>query len=188
MTAIEDVTIRPMQPKPSLFPEPVPPPPPNEPPAPRTFIPPAPERAAGRPPRMPRIDELPLPGQNELRAKRGEPVEANIRRSAGRPAAAARGGRPRPPRQRRAGVSAGQCAAGPARRRGPRIVPRCRRRRRRVRPHPVRRSHAVRSRSPNTPSGRRTTGSTRSAARHLCIIAGDDDQLDIPAFLRRQAN
>ena len=66
MTAIEDVTIRPIPPKPSLFPEPadadgsrV------EPPAPRRpFIPPQAERPAPRAPRMPRIDELPIPAQN----------------------------------------------------------------------------------------------------------------------------
>src|SRR5580692_11440727 len=73
ITSIEDVTIRPMQPKPSLFPEAAA----NEPPAaepalPRAFIPPAPERPGNRPPRMPRIDELPMPAQNELRAQQGE--------------------------------------------------------------------------------------------------------------------
>src|SRR5581483_10866993 len=60
MTEIEDVTIRPIQPKPSLFPELAAQPVAVDPPAPRTFIPPAPERPAGRP-RMPRIDELPIP-------------------------------------------------------------------------------------------------------------------------------
>src|SRR4029450_3145644 len=70
-TAIEDVSIRPMPVKPSLF-EPTqaessaP-----EPQMPSTYIPPAPERYA-RAPRMPRIDELPLPAQNEIRAQRGE--------------------------------------------------------------------------------------------------------------------
>ncbi|HKA78819.1 MAG TPA: cell division protein FtsZ [Xanthobacteraceae bacterium] len=71
---IEDVTIRPIPPKPSLFPEQAAPLP--EPPAPRAFIPPAPERTGNRaPPRMPRIDELPRPAQAELRAKRGEEVD-----------------------------------------------------------------------------------------------------------------
>ncbi len=83
-TSIEDVTIRPMQPKPSLFPEPVesesPAP---EPALPRAFIPPAPERPGNRAPRMPRIDELPLPAQNELRARLGEGRRASIRKSAG---------------------------------------------------------------------------------------------------------
>jgi cell division protein FtsZ len=39
---------------------------------PRAFIPPQPERMPQRGPRMPRIDELPVPAQNELRARRGE--------------------------------------------------------------------------------------------------------------------
>jgi cell division protein FtsZ len=73
ITAIEDVTIRPMQPKPSLFPDPMAnePAQAHEPPAPTSFIPPAPERTT-RPARMPRIDELPMPAQNELRVSRGE--------------------------------------------------------------------------------------------------------------------
>jgi cell division protein FtsZ len=68
---MEDVTIRPIPPKPSLFPEQMAPPP-EQPPAPRAFIPPAPERATNRPRRMPAIDELPRPAQAELRARRGE--------------------------------------------------------------------------------------------------------------------
>jgi len=36
------------------------------------FIPPQPERVEARAPRMPRIDELPLPAQNAIRAHRGE--------------------------------------------------------------------------------------------------------------------
>ncbi len=69
-TAVEDVSIRPIPLKPSLFepaagefelPEPA-----------RTFIPPAPERPSPRIPRMPRMEDLPLPAQNEMRAQRGE--------------------------------------------------------------------------------------------------------------------
>ena len=68
--AIEDVTIRPLAPKPSLFIDPAT----SEPEAerPTAFIPPQPERMPARTPRMPRIDELPLPAQNEIRARRGE--------------------------------------------------------------------------------------------------------------------
>src|SRR4051794_23193636 len=69
-SAIEDVAIRPMQMKPSLFEAP-----PDqhytEPPLPKTFIPPAAERPM-TPVRMPRIDELPMPAQNEIKAQRGE--------------------------------------------------------------------------------------------------------------------
>jgi cell division protein FtsZ len=74
ITSIEDVTIRPMQPKPSpsLFAEAAEiEPPAAEPALPRAFIPPAPERPINRPQRMPRIDELPIPAQNELRAQQG---------------------------------------------------------------------------------------------------------------------
>src|SRR5262249_61833058 len=65
-TAIEDVSIRPMPTKPSLF-EPGQETP-AEPQMPAAFIPPAPERYA-RTPRMPPIDECPLPAQNEIRAQ-----------------------------------------------------------------------------------------------------------------------
>ncbi len=44
--------------------------------APGPFIPPAPETPVVRPQRMPQIDDLPLPAQNQIRAQRGEmPVE-----------------------------------------------------------------------------------------------------------------
>jgi cell division protein FtsZ len=56
--------------KPSLF-EPAQAEAQPEPHMPAAYIPPAPERTA-RTPRMPRIDELPLPAQNEIRAQRGE--------------------------------------------------------------------------------------------------------------------
>jgi len=67
--AVEDVTIRPLAPKPSLFIDPAASEPEVE--EETAFIPPQPERMP-RAPRMPRIDELPLPAQNEIRAKRGE--------------------------------------------------------------------------------------------------------------------
>ena len=74
--AVEDVSIRPLAPKPSLFLDPTPPieqkPQKPELPEPAAFIPPQPERAPARAPRMPRLDELPVPAQNELRARRGE--------------------------------------------------------------------------------------------------------------------
>jgi len=73
--AVEDVTIRPLAPKPSLFIDPAA----NEPDVEEetAFIPPQPERMPMRAPRMPRIDELPLPAQNEIRAKRGELADAH---------------------------------------------------------------------------------------------------------------
>jgi len=65
----EEVKIRPLAPKPSLFADP--PADGAQPHEPLTFIPPQAERLP-RAPRMPRIDELPVPAQNEIRARRGE--------------------------------------------------------------------------------------------------------------------
>ncbi len=74
--AVEDVSIRPLAPKPTLFIDPAA----SEQEAarkpevlePAAFIPPQAERLPSRPPRMPRLDELPVPAQNEIRARRGE--------------------------------------------------------------------------------------------------------------------
>ncbi len=69
-----DVTVRPIAQKPSLFPDhdvtrvETP-----EPATPDTFIPQAAERAPLRAPRMPKFEELPMPAQNEIRQARGEP-------------------------------------------------------------------------------------------------------------------
>ena len=187
MTEIEDVTIRPMQPKPSLFPEPAQPSPPNDLPAPRTFIPPAPERPAGRP-RMPRIDELPIPGQNELRAKRGEPMETES------------------PEKRRGGLLRRLAAVGLGRReseeqeapqanlRQVRPMPRSADRPAMPAPPPPRPAAA----RPPEPRGPEPVSEYAKRPAHHGLDplgrkapvhnAGDDDQLDIPAFLRRQAN
>jgi cell division protein FtsZ len=76
LTAIDEVTLRPLPPRPALYEaereeareeiddEPIQP-----------FLPPRPERAATRAPRMPRIEELPMPAQNQIRASRGEATE-----------------------------------------------------------------------------------------------------------------
>ena len=68
-----DVTVRPIAQKPSLFPdqdmasvEP------QEPATPETFIPQAAERPPVRAPRMPKFEDLPMPAQNEIRQARGE--------------------------------------------------------------------------------------------------------------------
>src|SRR4051812_10403091 len=71
-----DVTVRPIAQKPSLFPdldarklEA------HEPATPDTFIPQAPERTAVRTQRMPKFEDLPMPAQNEIRQARGEAEE-----------------------------------------------------------------------------------------------------------------
>ena len=74
-SAVEEVSIRPLAPKPSLFMDPVTSEPETHRPEaqePAAFIPPQAERMPVRAPRMPRIDELPVPAQNEIRARRGE--------------------------------------------------------------------------------------------------------------------
>ncbi len=59
--------------------------------------------SGSRAPRMPRIDELPLPAQNEIRAQRGEPTSTGASGKAADVAAAAAGlGRARPSRRGRA--------------------------------------------------------------------------------------
>ena len=187
---IEDVTIRPIPPKPSLFPEQTAPPLPEQ-PAPRAFIPPAPERTANRPPpqRMPRIDELPRPGQAELRAQRGEPsdIDHPEKRKVGllrRLAAVGLGRREdqEEPESMPASVRPVRPAPAPAAR--PQIdrLPADRPIERAAPPprlsssssvRPCRRSgrNAVRTRSRNMPGARRNIrGSTLTAGRLLCII------------------
>ncbi|WP_234679992.1 cell division protein FtsZ [Bradyrhizobium monzae] len=76
MQTYGDVTVRPIAQKPTLFPEPEQAPMAmHEPMTPETFIPPQAERAPVRAPRMPRIEELPMPAQAELRQARGEMEE-----------------------------------------------------------------------------------------------------------------
>jgi cell division protein FtsZ len=77
-TAIEDVTIRPIAPKMSTFIEPVideshlaPPPAAMQHEPQQPFIPPQAERPVMRAPRMPRIEDLPQPAQAQIRAQQG---------------------------------------------------------------------------------------------------------------------
>ncbi len=181
-SAVEDVSIRPMPMKPSLF-EPAPAEAAQaEPPTPRTFIPPPPERAAAPPraPRMPRIDELPLPAQNEIRAQRGETVDDHPEK------------RRMSLMQRLASVGLGRREEGEAPE-APRTA----------QPMPM----TQMERPPQRPSARQPEGRpappvSEYARRAAPVPQGldphgrpapvhnsaEDDQLDIPAFLRRQAN
>ncbi|WP_407176525.1 cell division protein FtsZ [Bradyrhizobium sp. STM 3562] len=77
-----DVTVRPIAPKPSLFPEPeVARAEASEPMTPETFIPQAAEKAPPRAPRMPKFEELPMPAQAEIRQARGEAEEEHPQKS-----------------------------------------------------------------------------------------------------------
>ena len=112
--ATEDVTIRPITPKPSLFVEPVlAEPAPQE--MPKTFIPPEPERA-GRGPRMPRIEDLPHAGAEPDPRPPWRACRGRSREAAPVAVAAPGSGRPWPPRRRHTGATAhaGHAAAASA--------------------------------------------------------------------------
>jgi cell division protein FtsZ len=127
------------------------------------FIPPQPERAL-RPARMPRIDELPMPAQNQIRASRGEEPAQEHKPSLMQRLATMGFGR-RDDSQ--------QAPAEPA-------------------PRPAQEAprqqmssvHAEYAKRPAAPQGYRPAqGQLAPAPRQ-----SEDDQLEIPAFLRRQAN
>jgi cell division protein FtsZ len=176
-SAGQEVTIRPLGPKPSLFIDP--PASGPEPHEPEAFIPPQPERLPQRALRMPRIDELPVPAQNEIRARRGElaPQELPEKRRMSllqRLAAVGLGRREQEieeplPSPRGAPAAPEPTAERPAGRPLPRTE---------SRPDPVS-DYAKRP----APQGLDQHG--RQAPVHN---RSEEDQLDIPAFLRRQAN
>jgi cell division protein FtsZ len=172
-----DVTIRPLAPKPSLFIDPAPAATP-EPREPEAFIPPQPDRLPPRTMRMPRIDELPVPAQNEIRARRGELAadeHPEKRRTSLLQRLAAVGlGRREQEEEAPAPAPRAEAAMPPLPERlTGRPTPRTD-----SRPEPVS-EYAKRS----APQGLDQHG--RQAPVHN---RGDDDQLDIPAFLRRQVN
>jgi cell division protein FtsZ len=180
---IEDVTIRPLPPKPSLFIDPA-----EDHAAPiaqetmqQTFVPPLPERPPVRP-RMPRIEELPLPAQNQLRASRGDAPERATPEK-----------RRTSLLQRLAAVGLGRReeedeAPAPAPRMAAPIPPR-------PAPAPAPRPIESRAQEPVSEYAKRPPAARpapqgldhhgRPAPVHNSI---DEDQLEIPAFLRRQAN
>jgi cell division protein FtsZ len=179
-----EVTIRPLAPKPSLFIEPAPAAPESH--EPRAFIPPQPERMPQRGPRMPRIDELPVPAQNELRARRGEapPEEHHPQRRhvslLQRLAAVGLGRREHDePDDSQFDPRAAAPSAPPSNERLPgRPMPRTEARSE-MRQDPV----SEYAKRPN-PQALDQHGRQQTPVHNH----GEEDQLDIPAFLRRQAN
>ncbi len=172
--AVEDVSIRPLTLKPSLFIDPATTK--EEKQEPQEFIPPAPERPAARGPRMPRIDELPVPAQNEIRARRGElpPTEHPGRRKSLLERLAAVGlGRREPGKEEEAAARTPPTMPQPLERLAGRPMPRPSE----PRPEPV--SEYAKRAAPQglDQHGRQTPVHNQS----------EDDQLEIPAFLRRQA-
>jgi cell division protein FtsZ len=194
ITAIEDVTIRPMAPpKPTLFMEPADPVPeaapalaePEKP-----FIPPQAERPALRPPRMPRIDELPIPAQNQIRAREAETVEPAPQKQRvsllQRLASVGLGRReeeePRPearPATRPVPVAAERAA--PPMPKAPPMPP--------LQRAPEGRSESVSEYAKRPAAPRPAPQGLDQHGRQAPVNSSlEDDQLEIPAFLRRQAH
>jgi cell division protein FtsZ len=184
--AIEDVTIRPIAPKPSLFLEPVETvaeaaPAPVEPEKP--FIPPQAERPALRAPRMPRIEELPIPAQNQIRARQAETTAEQapkqrvslLQRLASvglgrREEEEAPAARPAPAPEQRAAPPMPKAPAMPP-------LPRAAE----ARPESV--SEYAKRPVAQRPAPQGLDQHGRQAPVNNSL---DDDQLEIPAFLRRQ--
>jgi cell division protein FtsZ len=147
----------------------------EEPVLPEAFIPPAPERAPIRAPRMPTMEELPRPAQAVLNAQRQDVTAA-----------------PPAPEQKRMTLMQRLAAVGLGARREEEIAPAPAAQIPAAMEAPAAPSaaHEVYARRPATPApayrpaegNLDATGRAQPAARGL-----EDDQLEIPAFLRRQA-
>jgi cell division protein FtsZ len=166
----DEVTFRPLQPRPSLFhpieedhhpadiqEEPI-----------ASFIPPQAERPMMRPPRLPRIEDFPPHAQNQLRAKREEPKDAEVekKRMTLLERLANRFNKPE-------AESAAETHQ--------------------LRPLPKTREPESHSAADRRPSEQVSEYSRRPASRGLPLEAprsapgrGEEDELEIPAFLRRQ--
>jgi cell division protein FtsZ len=186
-SAVEEVTIRPLSPKPSLFIDPVasePLMPAPEAAEPAAFIPPQAERMPARGPRMPRIDELPMPAQNEIRARRGELPQDDH------------------PQKQRMSLLQRLTSAGFGRRDAeeqeappaPRPVPvapmAAERLPGRPMPRPAEPRQDSRQELPVSEYAKRPAlqGLDQHGRAAPVHNSSEEDQLDIPAFLRRQAN
>jgi cell division protein FtsZ len=177
-----DVTVRPIAQKPSLFPDhDVARVETHEAPTPETFIPQAAERAPTRTPRMPKFEDLPMPAQNEIRQARGEVDEEH----------------PQKTRmsllQRLANVGLGRRDEETeppiaARASGPAMSP--------MPPLPERKpqrsvAQQIAGAEPVSEYARRPAPQgldTHGRPAPVAATPQGDDHLDIPAFLRRQAN
>ncbi|MBN9441323.1 MAG: cell division protein FtsZ, partial [Bosea sp.] len=175
---LQDIRIEPVQPRPVMVA--APPPQPTAPAEPslhleESFIPPMPERAV-RPTRMPRIEDLPAPGQAQLHAQRGaQPV----------PQAPTAEQKRMSLMQRLASVGFGRkedeveaLAPAPVPARQAPAMPQA------AAPSAA---HAEYMRRPAQPVSRPAQGQLDPHGR-TAPARSEDDHLEIPAFLRRQAN
>lgn len=177
----QDIRIEPVQPRPVMAAAPAPEPVHHAEPSlhfDESFIPPMPERAVVRPTRMPRVEDLPAPGQAQLAAHRGA-----------QPA-------PQPPsaiEQKRMSLMQRLASVGFGRKDEEHVEPQ---------QAPVRQApqapmpqaappsaaHAEYMRRPAQPVSRPAQGQLDPHGRVAPARNSEEDQLEIPAFLRRQAN
>jgi cell division protein FtsZ len=175
-SAGEDVTIRPLaRSKPSLLLDQNVGQPQQDPAMPPAFIPPAPEPAMMRP-RMPRFEDLPIPAQNEIKAQRGELPAGEV------------------PDKRRMSLLQRLASVGLGRRDDEPAAPRPTQQQpplaERPQPRPqMPRQPDPQSQHPASPYGKRPLQQLDPHGRQVPVNnSAEEDQLDIPAFLRRQAN
>jgi cell division protein FtsZ len=149
----------------------------------RPFIPPQAERPAVRTARMPRIDELPMPAQNQIRASQGvdvSPQEKPRTTLLQRLASVGLGRREEEPAQPRPAQPAAERMAPPMPK-APPMPPL---------PRPHERGPESVSEYAKRPAPQR--GAPQGLDQHgrpaPVNNAQDEDHLEIPAFLRRQAN
>jgi len=180
--AVEYVSIRPLALKPSLFLDTAASG--QETQEAEEFIPPQPERLPQRAPRMPRLDELPVPAQNEIRARRGElPQEEHPGRRKSlleRLASVGLGRREQVKEGESPAARMPQAAPQSAERLSGRPMPRPSE----PRPEPVS-EYAKRAAPQGLDQHGRQTPVHNQAPVHN---PDEQDQLEIPAFLRRQAH
>jgi cell division protein FtsZ len=173
----DEVVLTPAQPKQAMAYEP----PAAEPvyeeePLPGSFIPPQAERAVVRPTRMPRVEELPMPAQNQIRASRGEsePPQDQKRMTL---------------LQRLATVGFGRRDEAPAHHPAPAEPPKPAPRAATEAPRQPLPVHAEYTKRAAQPQGYRPAqGQLDPQGRAPAPRAMEEDQLEIPAFLRRQAS
>jgi cell division protein FtsZ len=175
-----DVTVRPVAQKPTLFPDKeVARTESHEPPPAQNFIPPAAERAPVRAPRMPKFEELPMPAQAEIRKAHDEVEEEHPQKSR------------LSLLQRLANVGLGRRdeeSEPPiaARATGPAMPPLPERKPARTVGQQISGNEAVSEYAKQRPAPQGLDIHGRPAP--VAPAPQGDDHLDIPAFLRRQAN
>jgi cell division protein FtsZ len=177
-----DVRIEPAQPRPVMVAPPVVEAPVAEASMPHfedSFIPPAPERAVIRPTRMPRVEDLPMPAQHQIAQSRG---------AAPAPAPASAEQKRMSLMQRLASVGFGRkeedyadAPVTPVPAPAPRPAPPA------AAAGPSA-AHAEFMRRPPAPATRPAQGQLDQLGRAAPARNTEEDQLEIPAFLRRQSN